>query len=733
MQCEGDKTYDEAGACPKCGMDLIKQISLKPSGKKYTCPMHAEIVEDAPGSCPLCGMDLVAMTVEKDDDEEDQSYKKMLRRFWVAVVFTVPIFVIAMGELIGIPFNDYAPPKFWGWVQFILSTPVLLYSSGEFFKRGYASVRRWSPNMWTLISLGVGAAYIFSLVALFFPQLFPDEFKMDGQVHLYFEAATVILTLVLLGQVMELRAHQQTNSAIKALLNLVPPEAIVIRNGEEVKVSVDEIHIGEIIEIRPGDKIPVDGAVTKGHSSVDESMITGEPIPAEKQTDDKVTAGTINGNGSFEMTALKIGSDTMLAQIIELVNKASRSRAPIQKLADTISKCFVPIVVGISITTFLLWNFLGPEPALVYAFVNAVSVLVIACPCALGLATPMSIMVGTGRGAQQGVLVKDAEAIEAMEKIDTLLIDKTGTITEGKPSFKESLSFSNTSIEDVLTYAASIDAHSEHPLAEAIVNGAKEKGMSLKEVDNFEAIIGKGVKGKIGADEVSLGNKKLVEELGITVSNEQKEQVESRQAQGQTVMYLVLNGQLTGAVSVADKIKDTSAKAIQELQKAGMKVVMLTGDNEITARAVAEELKLDDFKANCLPEDKFNYVKELQDAGKKVAMAGDGINDAPALTQANVGIAMGTGTDIAMQSAEITLVKGNLHGIVNARNLSHDVMKNIRQNLFFAFIYNTVGVPIAAGVFFPAFGLLLSPMMAAAAMSFSSVSVILNALRLRLK
>ena len=732
MQCEGNKTYDEAAACPVCGMDLIKQISLTPTSKMYTCPMHPEVIEDAPGSCPSCGMDLVAMKVEKDDDEEDQSYKRMLRRFWVAVVFTVPIFIIAMGELIGIPFNDMAPPKFWGWVQFILSTPVLLYSSGEFFKRGYASVRRWSPNMWTLISLGVGAAYIFSVIALLFPQLFPDEFKMNGQVHLYFEAATVILTLVLLGQVMELRAHQQTNSAIKALLNLVPPEAIVIRNGEEVKVSVDDIQIGEIIKVRPGDKIPVDGAVTKGHSSVDESMITGEPIPAEKQTEDKVTAGTINGTGSFEMEALKIGTDTLLAQIIELVNQASRSRAPIQKLADTISKYFVPIVVGVSITTFLLWNFFGPEPALVYAFVNAVSVLVIACPCALGLATPMSIMVGTGRGAQQGVLVKDAEAIEAMEKIDTLLIDKTGTITEGKPSFKEALSFSNTSTDDVLIHAASVDAHSEHPLAEAIVKGAKDKGLTVKDVENFQSVTGKGVTGTIGTDEVSLGNRKLVEELGIEIADEQKEHVESLQAQGQTVMYLVLNGKLTGAVSVADKIKDTSAAAIQQLQKTGMKVVMLTGDNEITARAVAEELKLDDFKANCLPEDKFNFVKDLQNQDKNVAMAGDGINDAPALTQANVGIAMGTGTDIAMESAEITLVKGNLHGIVNARTLSHDVMKNIRQNLFFAFIYNTVGVPIAAGVFFPAFGLLLSPMMAAAAMSFSSVSVILNALRLRL-
>jgi len=733
MQCEADKTYDKAGACPVCGMDLIKQVSLQSPGKKeYTCPMHPEVVQNEPGSCPFCGMDLMPKSIEKDDDQENHSYRSMLKRFWVATIFTVPVFIIAMGDLIGIPFNEWASPKIWGWVQFILSTPVLLYSSGEFFKRGYASVIRRSPNMWTLISLGVGAAYAFSVVGLLFPQIFPEDFKMNGQVHLYFEAATVILTLVLVGQVMELSAHNQTNSAIKELLSLVPPEAIVIRDGAELKIAVEDIRLDDIIKVRPGGKIPVDGAVTKGHSSVDESMITGEPIPAEKEEKDKVTAGTINGTGSFEMKALKIGSDTLLAQIIELVNQASRSRAPIQKLADTVSKYFVPLVVSIAMITFLTWNFFGPEPALVYAFVNAVSVLVIACPCALGLATPMSIMVGTGRGAKQGVLVKDAAAIEAMEKIDTLLIDKTGTITEGKPSFREALSFSNTSTSDVLVYAASVDAHSEHPLAEAIVNGAREKGLSLLDVVDFQSITGKGVSGRIGADDVSLGNKKLVEELGIEISGEQKDHVESLQAQGQTVMYLVVNSQLAGAVSVADKIKATSTEAIRQLQKTGLKVIMLTGDNEITAGAVAKELQLDGFKANCLPEDKFNYVKEMQDAGKKVAMAGDGINDAPALTQANVGIAMGTGTDIAMESAEITLVKGNLQGIVNTRKLSHEVMKNIRQNLFFAFIYNSVGVPIAAGVFFPLFGLLLSPMMAAAAMSFSSVSVILNALRLRL-
>ncbi len=731
MQCEGGKTYNQPGDCPICGMGLTAEISLPYNTKKYTCPMHPEVVQEGPGSCPICGMDLVPKKIEKEDSREDQSYHRMLKRFWVAVFFTVPVFVIAMGELIGIPLNEIASPKFWGWVQFILSTPVLLYSSGEFFKRGYSSVIRRSPNMWTLISLGVGAAYIFSVFGLLFPQVFPEDFKMNGQVHLYFEAATVILTLVLIGQVMELQAHQQTNSAIKELLNLVPPEAIVIRDGVEFKIAVEDIQLKDILKIKPGDKIPVDGAVTKGYSNVDESMITGEPIPVEKQENDKVTAGTINGNGSFEMKALKIGSDTLLAQIIDLVNQASRSRAPIQKLADTIAKYFVPMVIGISVATFLLWNFLGPEPALVYAFVNAVSVLIIACPCALGLATPMSIMVGTGKGAKQGVLVKDAEAIESLEKIDILLIDKTGTITEGKPSFKKALSFGNLSEKDVLLFAASVDNHSEHPLAEAIVNGAKEKGFDLKEVTEFESITGKGVKGQINDKMVALGNQKLVVELAVEITDKHLNEVEALQKQGQTVMYLVVNHSLAGAVSVADQIKKTSPEAIRQLQTMGLKVMMLTGDNENTARAVAEELDLDDFRANCLPEDKFNFVKDLQSQGHKVAMAGDGINDAPALTQANVGIAMGTGTDIAMESAEVTLVKGNLNGMVNARRLSQDVMKNIRQNLFFAFIYNSIGVPVAAGIFYPVFGLLLSPMLAAAAMSFSSVSVILNALRLR--
>lgn len=732
MQCEGKKVYDQPGDCPVCGMNLVKEESLSRKSKEYTCPMHPEVIRNGPGSCPICGMDLVPKKFEKDDSQEDQSYHRMLKRFWVAVFFTVPVFVIAMGELIGIPLNEIAAPKFWGWIQFILSTPVLLYSSGEFFKRGYSSVIRQTPNMWTLISLGVGAAYIFSVFGLLFPQVFPEDFQTNGQVHLYFKAATVILTLVLIGQVMEMRAHHKTNSAIKELLNLVPPEATVIRNGVELKVVVEDIQVGDVIKVKPGEKIPVDGQLTKGQSTVDESMISGEPIPQEKGIGELVTGGTINGNGSFEMKATKIGSDTLLAQIIEMVNQASRSRAPIQKLADTISKYFVPIVVAMSVLTFMVWNYWGPEPALVYAFVNAVSVLIIACPCALGLATPMSIMVGTGRGAKQGVLVKNAEALESMEKINILLIDKTGTITEGKPSFKKVLAFGNTAEDDILLLAASIDNNSEHPLAEAIVNGAKDKGLRIKEVSNFESITGHGVKGNINKDRVALGNIKLVEQLGVVINDTEKVEVETLQSQGQTVMYLVVNGNLIGAIGVSDQIKETSPEAIHQLQNTGLKVIMLTGDNEITAKAVADELKLDDYQANCLPEDKFNYVKELQSQGLKVAMAGDGINDALALTQASVGIAMGTGTDIAMESAEITLIKGNLQGIVNARKLSRDVMGNIRQNLFFAFIYNSIGVPVAAGIFYPFFGLLLSPMLAAAAMSFSSLSVILNALRLRI-
>jgi Cu2+-exporting ATPase len=737
MHCEGEKMYDRPGDCPVCGMHLVKEES-RPSpgaGKTvYTCPMHPEVKQDRPGSCPKCGMDLVP---EKGEEisEEEKAYKKMAGKFWIAVILSVPVFVIAMSEMVNfINLEIIAPKKVWGWVEFILATPVVFYSSREFFKRGWSSIVRWMPNMWTLISIGVGAAYLFSVFALVIPGVFPDQFKDgNGNVHLYFEAAAVILTLVLLGQVLELRAHSKTNSAIKALLNLVPPVARVIRNGEEEEIPLEEVQAGDILRVRPGEKIPVDGVITSGNAVVDESMITGEPIPADKTENDKVTGGTINGNTSFEMKAEKVGSDTLLAQIIEMVNQASRSRAPIQKLADVVAKYFVQIVIGIALITFAVWAAWGPEPAYVYAFVNAVAVLIIACPCALGLATPMSIMVGSGRMAQAGVLVKDARAIEEMNKVDTLIIDKTGTITEGKPALKSYKSFGELTDDEILRFAASVDAHSEHPVAEAIVKGAKEKGIPFQKVKQFEAVTGKGVKGEIDGKKVGLGNSRLTDDFGSKLTKEQQEMVKEWQLTGQTVMFLLIDNKVEGIVSVADTIKKTSAKAIRELQKMGVKVIMLTGDNKFTAKAVADELKLDGFEADCLPDDKFKKVKELQAQGQKVAMAGDGINDAPALEQADVGIAMGTGTDIAMQSAEVTLVKGDLDGIVRARELSHKVMRNIKQNLFFAFVYNSLGVPVAAGILFPFFGILLSPMIAAAAMSFSSVSVISNALRLRKK
>ncbi len=586
--------------------------------------------------------------------------------------------------------------------------------------------------MWTLISIGVGAAYLSSVFALLFPGIFPDQFKDElGNAHLYFEAAAVILTLVLLGQVLELRAHSKTNSAIKALLGLVPPVARIIRNGQEFEIPLEDVKVGDVLRIKPGEKIPVDGIISEGTAVIDESMITGEPIPADKSKNDRVTGGTINGKTSFEMVADKIGADTLLSQIVQMVNEASRSRAPIQKLADDVAKYFVQIVIGVALTTFGVWAVWGPEPTYVYAFVNAVSVLIIACPCALGLATPMSIMVGTGRGAQSGVLVKDARAIEEMNKVNTLIVDKTGTITEGKPALKSYLSFGKLSDDEILHLAASIDNYSEHPVAEAIVKGAEDRGIKISTVDRFESVTGKGVRGIHEGRIVALGNLRLMEQFGVSIGADLEEIVKEWQLTGQTVMYLMVGSKVEGIVSVADTIKDTSFEAIKLLQKRGIKVLMFTGDNEFTARAVAKELELDGYQADCLPEDKYEKVKDLQEKGQIVAMAGDGINDAPALEQANVGIAMGTGTDIAMQSAEITLVKGDLNGIVRAHELSHKVMRNIKQNLFFAFIYNALGVPIAAGILFPFFGILLSPVIAAAAMSFSSVSVIANALRLR--
>ncbi len=736
MHCEGDKTYDRPGDCPVCGMDLVEEVKTSTnSATEYTCPMHPEIIRDEPGSCPICGMDLVPK--EADESAENKSYKKLLKKFWIAVAFTLPIFIIAMSEMIpNNPLYDWMPMGTWNWIQFCLSIPVVFYATWMFFERAYRSIKTWNLNMFTLIGIGAGVAWLFSVFGMLFPDFFPDQFKTEmGTVHVYFEAATVILTLVLMGQVLEARAHNRTNSAVKELLKLAPNKAVRIVDGKEETIAIDKIEVGDKLRVKPGEKIPVDGSILEGESSIDESMITGEPVPVSKTEGDKVSSGTINGKQTFVMKAEKVGSDTLLSQIIEMVNKASRSRAPIQKLADKISGWFVPIVVLVSIITFIVWAVFGPEPKYVYALVNAIAVLIIACPCALGLATPMSVMVGVGKGAQNGVLIKNAEALETLNKIDVLIIDKTGTITEGKPSV-EKVGFSEDfSEEEVLQYIVSLNQNSEHPLADATVKYGKEKNSDpeasgIKTTD-FNSVTGKGVTGTINGKKIALGNEKMMQQAGADISEALQKQVSEEQKKGKTVPMLSVEGKVVGFVVIADKIKGTSKKAINELQQKGIEVIMLTGDNHDTAKAVAAELNLADFKAEMLPQDKLEVVEKLHAEGKKVAMAGDGINDAPALAKSDVGIAMGTGTDVAIESAGITLVKGDLHGIVKAFHLSEKVMSNIKQNLFFALIYNALGVPIAAGVLFPIFGILLSPMIAALAMSFSSVSVITNALRLR--
>ena len=731
MHCEGEKTYDQAGDCPVCGMDLIEQPKLSQK-VQYTCPMHPEIIKDTAGSCPICGMDLVL--IKADESAENKTYKELLRKFWLACIFTVPIFLIAMSEMIpDNPLYKILEIKYWNLIQLGLSIPVVFYATWMFFERAYRSIKTWNLNMFTLIGIGAGVAWLFSLIGILFPEVFPDQFKTaSGTVHVYFEAATVILTLVLLGQLLEAKAHSRTNNAVKELLKLAPNEALRIVDGKEELISIDHIKIGDLLRVKPGDKIPVDGVITEGESAVDESMITGEPIPVIKSKGDSVSSGTINGNQTFVMKAEKVGADTLLSQIIEMVNKASRSKAPIQNLADKISGYFVPIVVIISIITFFIWAAFGPEPTYVFAMVNAIAVLIIACPCALGLATPMSVMVGVGKGAQSGVLIKNAEALEKLNKIDTLIIDKTGTITEGKPSVEKVGSFDkNYNEDDVLQHIISLNQFSEHPLAEATLKYGKARKTKLLETTYFNSVTGKGVTGIIGGKKVALGNKKMIQEVNATISNELHNEVIAEQKMGKTVPYLAINGVAVGFVVISDAIKETSKNAIGELQDRGIEVIMLTGDNIDTAKAVADQLHLKDFKAGMLPEDKLKVINGLQNEGKHVAMAGDGINDAPALAKSDVGIAMGTGTDVAIESAGITLVKGDLHGIVKAHKLSKAVMKNIKQNLFFALIYNTIGIPIAAGVLFPVFGILLSPMIAALAMSFSSVSVIANALRLR--
>ena len=730
MHCEGDKTYDEAGRCPVCGMDLIEQPKLV-IASQYTCPMHPEIIKDEMGSCPICGMDLVP--IEPVESEENKTYKKLLTKMKISVLFTVPIFIIAMADLIpDNPLVQMFSQQSLNWVQLLLSLPIVFYTCWMFFERAWKSIITWNLNMFTLIGIGAGIAFLFSVVALLFPDIFPDQFKTEsGTVFVYFEAVTVILTLVLLGQLLEAKAHSQTSGAIKELLKLAPTEATLVTPDGDKVISIHDIKKEDLLRVKPGDKIPVDGMITKGQSSIDESMITGEPIPVDKGVSDTVSSGTINGNTSFVMKAEKVGSETLLSQIIQMVNTASRSRAPIQKLADNISKYFVPIVIVVAIITFIIWYTFGPDPSMVYAFVNAIAVLIIACPCALGLATPMSVMVGVGKGAQNGVLIKNAEALVNLNKIDVLITDKTGTITEGKPSVEKVVDLSNNNDEMLLQYIASLNQYSEHPLAEAVVKHGKNKNIELVSVDDFEAVSGKGVIGTVASKKIVLGNKKLMEQIDSHVSEHIENEIVAEQKLGKTVSYISINGKVEGYVSITDAIKKSSKQAIAKLQQEGIEVIMLTGDNNNTAKTVANQLNLANFKAEYLPEDKLNFIKELQERGKVVAMAGDGINDAPALAQANIGIAMGTGTDVAIESAEVTLVKGDLLGIVKAIKLGKKVMKNIKQNLFFAFIYNVLGVPIAAGILYPAFGLLLSPMIAAAAMSFSSVSVIVNSLRLR--
>jgi len=722
------------GDCPKCGMALEPVLAALPTTKtEYTCPMHPEVVRGEPGSCPICGMALEPRTVSAEE-EKNPELVEMKRRFWISTALTIPVLIVAMADLIpglATPLQ-FASPRAWQWFEFALATPVVLWGGWPFFVRGWRSLVMRNLNMFTLIGLGTGVAYAFSVVGVLFPDLFPPSFRgPGGEMPVYFEAAAAITTLVLLGQVMELRARSQTGAAIRALLGLAPKTARVVHDdGTETDVPLSDVHPGDRLRVRPGEKVPVDGVVLEGASSVDESMISGEPIPVEKAKGDRVTGATLNGTGSLVMRAERVGADTLLSQIVRMVGEAQRSRAPIQKLADVVAGYFVPIVVGISVLTFAIWALWGPDPRLAHALVNSVAVLIIACPCALGLATPMSIMVAMGKGATLGVLFKNAEAIELLRKVDTLVVDKTGTLTEGKPKLVTVEPAAGFDAKELLRLAASLERGSEHPLAAAIVQGAQERGVGIGAVDSFESLTGRGVRGSVGGREVALGNQKLLEEMRVEVG-ELAAQAEALRADGQTVMFVLVGGKVAGLVGVADPIKQTTPEAIRQLHADGIRIVMLTGDSRTTAGAVAAKLQIDEVVAEVLPQDKAAAVKQRQAQGHFVAMAGDGINDAPALAQAQVGIAMGTGTDIAMESAGVTLVKGDLRGIVRARALSKATMRNIRQNLFFAFVYNSIGVPIAAGILYPFFGLLLSPMIAAAAMSFSSVSVITNALRLR--
>ncbi len=716
------------GFCPKCGMAL-EPVS-PPAGKtEWTCPMHPEIIRDSPGSCPICGMALEPRTMVAE--EESPELIDMTRRFRVGVILTIPLIFIAMSNYIpGVSLKTLLSHELLKWIELLIATPVILWAGWPFFVRFWQSIISRNLNMFTLIGLGVGVAYIYSVVASLFPGIFPASFKKDGEVGVYFEAAAVIVTLVLLGQVLELKARSKTGAAIKMLLGLAPKAARRIKDGIEEDIPLEHVKIGDLLRVRPGEKIPVDGIVIEGTSSVDESMVTGEPIPVEKQKGDRVVGATVNGTGMLIIKAEKVGADTLLSQIVRMVAEAQRSRAPIQKLADIVAAYFVQIVVAVAVLTFIIWAWLGPEPRMAHALINAVAVLIIACPCALGLATPMSIMVAMGKGALAGVLFKNAEAIEVMKKVDTLVIDKTGTLTVGKPRLMKIVPYQGFNEDRILYLSASLERGSEHPLAEAIVRAAEERVIKLNEIKDFSSITGKGVMGRIDGHEVALGNKKLLDDMGIDPA-EVLTKADEMRADGETVMFVTVDGKVTGLLGVADPIKESTPEAIDALHKEGIRIVMLTGDNRITAEAVARKLNIDEVIAEVLPHQKSEIVKRLQDEGRIVAMAGDGINDAPALAQAHVGIAMGTGTDVAMESAGVTLIKGDLRGIVRARRLSRATMRNIKQNLFWAFIYNTLGVPIAAGVLYPFSGILLSPVFAAAAMSFSSVSVVGNALRLR--
>jgi Cu+-exporting ATPase len=719
------------GPCPKCGCAL-EPIVPAPAAVQYTCPMHPEIVQDGPGSCPKCGMALEPMTIAAEAGP-DPEYVDMRRRFWASLVLTVPVFLIAMSDLLpGKPLQAAVGGQALAWIQLALALPVVLWGGWPFFVRGWNSLVTRNLNMFTLIAIGTGVALVYSIVATVAPGIFPASFRAaDGTVEIYFEAAAVIVTLVLLGQVLELKARGQTSQAIRALLDLAPATARRIgEDGTEQDVSLGDVHIGDLLRVRPGEKVPVDGVVVEGESAVDEAMVTGEPIPVTKRAGDAVVGATINGTGALVMRAEKVGGDTLLARIVAMVAEAQRSRAPIQRLADVVSGYFVPAVVGVAVVTFIVWALWGPQPAFAFAIINAVAVLIIACPCALGLATPMSVMVGIGRGASEGVLIRNAAALERFEGVDVLVVDKTGTLTEGRPKLTGVETADGVDEAEMLTLAASLERASEHPLAEAIVAGAEARGLKLAKVSGFESITGHGVRGKVAGKAVALGNAKLLEKLKVA-PGALAERAEALRGEGATVMFVVLGEATAGLIAVADPIKAATAEAVELLHRSGVEIIMATGDNRTTAEAVARTLKIDRIEAEVLPEHKVEIAKKLQAEGKVVAMAGDGINDAPALAQADIGIAMGTGTDIAMESADVTLVKGDLRGIARARRLSAAVMRNIRQNLFFAFVYNGLGVPIAAGVLYPFVELLLNPMIAAAAMSLSSVSVITNALRLR--